>query len=151
MRSAASWELTWTTVIFGKNTTEAVNKLSYRLNLPADSVVLTTVLENHSNGLPWRARAHVVHVGATPEGRLDRQDFDRKLAEHAGRLALVTVSGASNVTGFIQPVHELARKAHAHGARIMVDVASGEYFPAGYQDPFNEYLPWIGANERSAH
>jgi selenocysteine lyase/cysteine desulfurase len=110
-------------VIFGKNTTEAVNKLSYRLPLRDDSVVLTTMLEHHSNDLPWRSRARVVHVGATPEGRLDLEDFDRKLAEHAGRLALVTVSGASNVTGFIQPVHELARKAHAHGAPILVDAA----------------------------
>jgi len=111
------------TVIFGKNTTEAVNKLSYRLPLAADSVVLTTLLEHHSNDLPWRSRAKVVHVGATPEGRLDLEDSDRKLAQYAGRLALVTVSGASNVTGFIQPVHDLARKAHAHGARILVDAA----------------------------
>jgi selenocysteine lyase/cysteine desulfurase len=111
------------TVIFGKNTTEAVNKLSYRLPLTPDSVVLTTMLEHHSNDLPWRSRAQVVHVGATPEGRLDLEDFDRKLAEYAGRLALVTVSGASNVTGFIQPVHELARKVHAHGTRILVDAA----------------------------
>lgn len=111
------------TVIFGKNTTEAVNKLSYRLPLSMDSVVLTTVLEHHSNDLPWRSRAHVVHVGATPEGRLDLEDFDRKLAEYAGQVALVSVSGASNVTGFIQPVDMLARKAHAHGARILVDAA----------------------------
>lgn len=116
-------DLTSNTVIFGKNTTEAVNKLSYRLPLTTDSVVLTTMMEHHSNDLPWRSRAQVVHVGATPEGRLDLDDFDRKLAEHAGRLALVTVSGASNVTGFIQPVHDLARKVHAHGARILVDAA----------------------------
>jgi len=110
-------DLSNNTVIFGKNTTEAVNKL------PADSIVLTTLMEHHSNDLPWRSRAQVVHVGATPEGRLDLEDFDRKLAQYAGRLALVTVSGASNVTGFIQPVHDLARKAHAHGARILVDAA----------------------------
>src|SRR3989304_5403951 len=116
-------DLSNNTVIFGKNTTEAVNKLSYRLPLSADSVVLTALLEHHSNDLPWRSRAQVVHVGATPEGRLDLADFDRKLAQYAGRLALVTVSGASNVTGFIQPVHDLARKAHAHGARILVDAA----------------------------
>ena len=116
-------DLSRNTVIFGKNTTEAVNKLSYRLPLSADSVVLTTILEHHSNDLPWRSRAQVVHVGATPEGRLDLEDFDRKLAQYADRLALVTVSGASNVTGFIQPVHDLARKVHAHGARILVDAA----------------------------
>jgi len=111
------------TVIFGKNTTEAVNKLSYRLPLDPDAVVLTTVLEHHSNDLPWRRAAHVVHVGATPEGRLDEADFDRQLAKHGSRVALVTVSGASNVSGFVQPVHRLAEKAHAVGARILVDVA----------------------------
>jgi selenocysteine lyase/cysteine desulfurase len=111
------------TVIFGKNTTEAINKLSYRLPLRDDSVILSTIMEHHSNDLPWRNRATVVHVGATPEGRLDEDDFDRQLARHAGRVALVTVSAASNVTGFLQPVHRLARKAHAAGTRIMVDAA----------------------------
>ena len=111
------------TVIFGKNTTEALNKLSYRLPLPPEAVVITTQLEHHSNDLPWRNRAKVVHVQATPEGRLDENDFDRKLADYAGRIALVAVTGASNVTGFIQPIHRLARKAHAAGAKILVDAA----------------------------
>jgi selenocysteine lyase/cysteine desulfurase len=110
-------------VIFGKNTTEAVNKLSYRLPIPPDGVVITTILEHHSNDLPWRRAAGVVHVGATPEGRLDEADFDRQLAAYGGRVALVTVSGASNVSGFVQPIHRLARKAHAVGARILVDAA----------------------------
>lgn len=116
-------DLRTNTVIFGKNTTEAINKLSYRLNLPADAVVITTQLEHHSNDLPWRGRCQVVHVRATPEGRLDEEDFDRQLARCAGRIGLVAVTGASNVTGFLQPVHRLARKAHAVGARILVDAA----------------------------
>lgn len=111
------------TVIFGKNTTEAINKLSYRLALRPDDVIITTQLEHHSNDLPWRARARVVHVRATPEGRLDEEDFDRQLARYAGRIGLVAVTGASNVTGFLQPIHRLARKAHAAGARILVDAA----------------------------
>ena len=116
-------DLNINTVIFTKNTTEAVNKLSYRLPMAPDSVVITTELEHHSNDLPWRDRAQVVHVRATPEGRLDEEDFDRQLAEHAGRVALVTVTGAANVTGFLQPIHRLARKAHAVEARILVDAA----------------------------
>ncbi|MFQ5575478.1 MAG: aminotransferase class V-fold PLP-dependent enzyme [Anaerolineae bacterium] len=111
------------TVIFGKNTTEAINKLSYRFPLPGDAVVLTTLLEHHSNDLPWRHRTRVVHVRATPDGRLDEDDFDRQLARHAGRVALVSVTGASNVTGFLLPIHRLARKAHAAGAKILVDAA----------------------------
>lgn len=111
------------TVIFGKNTTEAINKLAWRLPLEPDAVILTTQLEHHSNDLPWRPRAHVVHVRALPDGRLDEDDFDRQLARHAGRVALVAVSGASNVSGFLQPIHRLARKTHAAGALILVDAA----------------------------
>src|SRR5512136_1944795 len=58
-------DLNANTVIFGKNTTEAINKLSYRLPLPPEAVVITTQLEHHSNDLPWRRRAEVVHVRAT--------------------------------------------------------------------------------------
>jgi selenocysteine lyase/cysteine desulfurase len=110
-------------VIFGKNTTEAINKLSFRLGLGCDDVVLTTLIEHHSNDLPWREHATVVHVRATPEGRLDEDDFDRQLAAHRGRVKLVAVTAASNVSGFIQPVHRLARKAHDAGAWILADCA----------------------------
>jgi selenocysteine lyase/cysteine desulfurase len=80
-------------------------------------------MEHHSNDLPWRSRAEVIHIRATAEGRLDEDDFDRQLAKYGGRVALVAVAGASNVSGFIQPIHRLARKAHAVGARILVDAA----------------------------
>jgi selenocysteine lyase/cysteine desulfurase len=110
-------------VVFGKNTTEAINKLSYRYPLPKDAVVLTTLMEHHSNDLPWRGRATVVRARVTADGRLDEEDFDRLLHDYGTRIALVTVCGASNVTGFVQPVHRLARKAHAVGACILVDAA----------------------------
>ncbi len=116
-------DLSTNCVIFGKNTTEAINKLSYRIPLADDAVVITTMMEHHSNDLPWRGRTKVVHVSVTPEGRLDEDDFDRQLEKYSGRIALVAVAGASNVTGFIQPIHELARKAHEHGAMILVDAA----------------------------
>jgi selenocysteine lyase/cysteine desulfurase len=110
-------------VLFGKNTTEALNRLARSLRMPPGSVVLTTLLEHHSNDLPWRARTRTVHVRALPDGTLDEDDLDRRLAEHAGRVALLAVSGASNVTGVVQPVHELAEKVHAVGGRILVDAA----------------------------
>jgi selenocysteine lyase/cysteine desulfurase len=111
------------TVIFGKNTTEAINKLSYRLPLGPDAVVISTIMEHHSNDLPWRNRARVVHVRATADGRLDEEHFDQLLREHAGSIALVTVTAASNVTGLLQPVYRLARKSHEAGTRILVDAA----------------------------
>jgi len=111
------------TVIFGKNTTEAINKLAFRYPLGRDSVVLSTMMEHHSNDLPWRRRAQVVRAQVTSDGRLDEDDVDRLLGQYGDRIALLTVSGASNVTGFVQPIHRLARKAHAVGARILVDAA----------------------------
>jgi cysteine desulfurase/selenocysteine lyase len=111
------------TVIFGKNTTEAINKLAHRYPFRPRDVVLSTALEHHSNDLPWRARAEVVRARLTPDGRLDEDHFDELLRTYNERVALVTVSGASNVTGFVQPIHRLARKAHRIGARILVDAA----------------------------
>jgi selenocysteine lyase/cysteine desulfurase len=110
-------------VVFTKNTTEAINKLARALPLPAGSVVLTTQMEHHSNDLPWRARGRTVQVASTTDGTLDLHDLDRHLAEHAGRVTLLAVSGASNVTGVVPPVHELAEKVHAAGGRILVDAA----------------------------
>lgn len=112
------------TCAFVKNTTEAVNKLSRRFPFTAKrQVVITTGMEHHSNDLPWRRAAETVHVHLHPDGRLDMEDFDAQLAKHAGRVALVALSGASNVTGFLNPVHDLAEKAHAAGAHIFVDCA----------------------------
>jgi cysteine desulfurase / selenocysteine lyase len=112
------------TCIFGKNTTEAINKLARRFSFTDQRrVVLTSGMEHHSNDLPWRAVAQTVHVRLTPDGRLDEADFNEQLRQYAGHVALVAISGASNVTGFINPVHRLAEKAHAAGAMILVDCA----------------------------
>ncbi len=112
------------TCIFGKNTTEAINKLARRFPFtPERDVVLTSGMEHHSNDLPWRAAAKTIHAGLTPDGRLDEADFDAQLARYADRLALVAITGASNVTGTLNPIHRLAEKAHAAGALILVDCA----------------------------
>jgi cysteine desulfurase/selenocysteine lyase len=112
------------TCIFGKNTTEAINKLARRFPFTTRrNVVLTSAMEHHSNDLPWRAAAHTVHTRLTEDGRLDEQDFDDKLAAYSDRVALVAITGASNVTGFINPIHRLAEKTHRAGASIFVDCA----------------------------
>ena len=112
------------TCIFGKNTTEAINKLAHRFPFqgPRD-VVLASGMEHHSNDLPWRAAAKTVHIALSPDGRLDEGDFDARLAAYSGRVALVAITGASNVTGYLNPIHRLAEKAHAAGAMIAVDCA----------------------------
>lgn len=112
------------TCIFVKNTTEAINKLARRLRFsPQKNIVICSGMEHHSNDLPWRAAAKTLHVALTPDGQIDERDFDRLLNIYEGRIALVAISGASNVTGFINPIHRLAEKSHAAGAQILVDCA----------------------------
>ncbi|HET7376026.1 MAG TPA: aminotransferase class V-fold PLP-dependent enzyme, partial [Anaerolineae bacterium] len=111
------------TVIFGKNTSEAINKLSYRFPLNKDDIVLVSLLEHHSNDLPWRAQARVEHIMADKLGHLDENDLDRLLQQYAGKVKLVAITGASNVTGLMPDAHRIAEKAHAAGAQILVDCA----------------------------
>jgi selenocysteine lyase/cysteine desulfurase len=111
------------TVIFGKNTTEAINKLARRYPLAPGDVVLCSLMEHHSNDLPWRQRSQLHHIAVNDDGTLDEEDFERLLRQHAGKVKLVAISGASNVTGCLNPIHHLAERAHAVGARILVDAA----------------------------
>ncbi len=116
-------DLSDSVVLFCKNTTEAINKLANRFSFQPGDVVLTSVMEHHSNELPWRKVAQVVHIEVTPDGRIDENDFREKISRFGSKIKLIAVSGASNVTGFINPVHTYARWAHAIGAQIMVDAA----------------------------
>ncbi|MBE0432064.1 aminotransferase class V-fold PLP-dependent enzyme [candidate division WOR-3 bacterium] len=120
------------TVIFCKNTTEAINRLAWRFQCPtikamgqdADKpVILTSIMEHHSNELPWRKVGRVVHIDLNPDGTISMRDFDDKIRQHKGKVCLVAISGASNVTGYINPIHEYAAKAHEAGAQIAVDAA----------------------------
>ena len=111
------------TVIVTRNTTESLNRLAALFPFKPDSLVLTTLMEHHSNDLPWRRRARVVHAGLNPAGSLDLDDFAAKLKELSGKGALVAVTGASNVTGWVNPIHRLAQLAHEAGAKIAVDAA----------------------------
>lgn len=110
-------------VILGKNCTEAINKLARRLPFRLGEVVLSSIMEHHSNDLPWRAVAQVAHIRVDSLGRLDEEHFAALLRRYAGRVRLVAISGGSNVTGAIAPIHRLAEQAHAAGAEIFVDCA----------------------------
>jgi selenocysteine lyase/cysteine desulfurase len=111
------------TVIFTKNSTECINKLSNRFAFASDDVVITTTMEHHSNDLPWRKNATVVHAGITADGHLNMQELADALARNRGRVRLVAVNGASNITGICSPIHDIARRAHEAGAEIFVDAA----------------------------
>lgn len=114
-------------VLFCKNTTEAINKLAARFHCPGAGeekpVILTTIMEHHSNELPWRKVGNVVHVELNDDGTVDLDDLKRNLDRYKDKIQLVAVTAASNVTGYINPVHNIARWAHAVGAQIAVDAA----------------------------
>lgn len=110
-------------VIFGKNTSEAINKLASRLPLRPDDVVICTVMEHHSNDLPWRGRAQVVYVGLKADKSLDVEDLARKLEQFGERVKLIAITGASNVSGYTPPIYAIAELAHHYGARVLVDCA----------------------------
>ncbi|WP_205647626.1 aminotransferase class V-fold PLP-dependent enzyme [Agromyces badenianii] len=101
-------------VVFTRNTTDALNLLARAV--PGDTVVLD--LEHHANLLPWHSR-RVVEAQATITDTLDA--LDAELARRPA--ALLSVTGASNVTGEVLPIGLLAGIAHARGARIAVDAA----------------------------
>lgn len=106
------------TTVIVRNTTEAVNVLAAAL--PAGTRVLSSPVEHHANMLPWRR--HDVRVLPHPSSPAHLlAATHRALRER--RTDLLAVTGASNVTGEVWPLAELAALAHAHGAQLFVDAA----------------------------
>lgn len=111
------------TVIFVKNATEAINKLSYRLQLSKNDVVISSLMEHHSNDLPWRNKCNTQYINLLEDGKLDLNDLEKKLNLYKGKVKLVAVTGCSNVTGYINDIHYIASLSHKYGAKILVDAA----------------------------
>jgi selenocysteine lyase/cysteine desulfurase len=107
-------------VILCGNTTQALD-LAAHVMAHREGVTLVSLMEHHSNDLPHRSRGKVVHFGVKDDGTLDYDDLEAKLRQHP--VKLVAVTGASNVTGYLPDIHQIARLAHAHGARILIDGA----------------------------
>lgn len=108
------------TVILLGNTSQALD-LAAHVMAGVEGVTLVSLLEHHSNDLPHRRRGQVVRFGLLPDGTLDYGGLEQLLREH--RVRLVALTGASNVTGYLPDLDRVARLAHAHGARILVDAA----------------------------
>jgi len=111
------------TVFYTANTTDGINKLASALIRSKSDMVLTTRMEHHANDLPWRARARTVYAEVDVDGRLKINDIERLLRQYRGQIKYVTVTAASNVTGYVNEVHHIARVAHRYGAKIIVDGA----------------------------
>ena len=134
----------YTTVFTGSGVTGGLNRMARVLaeRRPERDLVITTLMEHHANDLPHRKHVgEVVHVPLEndPDGEAGRVDIGALRAaidEHADRLNYVAVTAASNVTGIVNPVHEVARHAHAAGALCVVDAAqSAAHVPISVQGP----------------
>lgn len=119
-------------VVFTSGTTHGINMIARGLGLDRDARVLVVQDSHHSNLLPWRQHAKVDVAPVDPRGLLDEPAFERLLQR---RPRVVTLTGASNVTGVYQPVQRLAAMAKQAGALVVLDAAQSmphrPEFPVG--------------------
>jgi selenocysteine lyase/cysteine desulfurase len=118
----------------GSGATGAIDKLIRLLALTAADrpVVFIGPYEHHSNELPWReSPPEVITIGEDGDGRVDLEQLDYELRHHADRAVKIgTFSAASNVTGVITDVEQVAITLHRHGAMSCWDyAAAGPYLP----------------------
>ena len=110
------------TCFYVNSTTDGLNKLASALITSKEDVVLTTRIEHHANDLSWRERCNkVLYAEVDDKGRVIYDDIERLLKTN--KVKIVSVSAASNVTGYVNDVHRVARLAHKYGAKIVVDGA----------------------------
>jgi len=116
-------------IIFVRNATEGVNLVAYtwgRENIKAGDRIVSTVLEHHSNFVPWQqlakdVGAQIVMIDVDDEGRLRRDQFTAALAN--GGVKLVAITSTSNGLGTVTPAKELTAEAKAAGATVLIDAA----------------------------
>ena len=118
-------------IVFTKNASEALNLVARVLGEPGEFAVtrgdevLVTEMEHHSNLVPWqqlcqRVRADLRWFGLTDDGHLDLSRIDELITKHTKVVSLTLVS---NMLGTVNPVTEIARRAHEVGALVVVDAS----------------------------
>ncbi len=115
-------------VIFTRNATEAINLVAYAwggANVGKGDEIIVTDMEHHSNIVPWqllaqRSGATLRFIPVTADGQLDLTVFDALLSP---RTRIVSFTGMSNVLGTITPAARIIERAHAAGARVLLDAS----------------------------
>jgi cysteine desulfurase / selenocysteine lyase len=137
-------------VIFTRGTTEGINLVAHsfgrRLLRPGDEVLLT-MMEHHSNIVPWQLVAEqtgalVRAVPITDQGELDLEQFERQLSD---RTRLVSLVHVSNALGTVNPVKQIIRIAHHHGIPVLLDGAqSAPHLKVDVQDLDCDFYAFSG-------
>lgn len=109
------------TTFYCTSASDGLNRLASALVKDKGDRVLVSRMEHHSNDLPWRYYGTPVYADVDVKGRLKIEDIERLLKEYNGAIKFVSVTAASNVTGYVNDVHAIAKLAHQYGAQIVVD------------------------------
>ena len=137
-------------VIFVRNATEGVNLVAYtwgRDNIKSGDRVISTVLEHHSDFVPWQqlakdVGAQIVMIDVDEDGRLRRDQLSAELKKGAKLLA---ITHTSNGLGTVNPIKEIVAEAHAAGATVLVDAAQAvPHTPVDVTDLDCDFLVFSG-------
>ena len=137
-------------IVFAKNVTEVINLVAYsyaRCVLePGDEVIITD-MEHHSNIVPWQLmrdeRGLVLkYVSCTDDGEFRIEDLAKLITP---KTKLISLTHVSNVMGTVVPIKEVAKLAHEHGAKLMVDGAQAVmHMPVDVQDLDCDFYAFTG-------
>jgi cysteine desulfurase/selenocysteine lyase len=137
-------------IIFVNGTTEAINLVAYAWgcrHLAKGDEVLVSLMEHHSNIVPWellsKVRGFTVkYVGLKDDGTLDYEDFENKISK---KTRIVCISHVSNVTGVVNDVKRIAQVAREYNALTLVDGAqSVPHMPVNVKDLDVDFLAFSG-------
>jgi cysteine desulfurase / selenocysteine lyase len=137
-------------IVFTKGTTEAINLVASSFGkafLQPGDEVLITVMEHHSNIVPWQLiceekGAHLKAVPINDRGELILEEFERLLTD---RTKIVCVAHIANSTGTLNPIEEIITKAHAKGAKVLIDGAqSAAHMPIDVQKLKADFFVFSG-------
>lgn len=139
-------------IVFTRNASEAINLVARswgEANLRPGDEVLLTVMEHHSNLVPWQLLADrtgcvLRHAGLSESGELDLEDLRNKITDRTRLVSLVQVS---NTLGCLNPISQVAALAHAAGALVLVDACQSlPHLPVNVKELDADFL--VGSSHK---
>ncbi len=106
-------------VIFTSNCTDSINQLVRMLNIKKKDNIICSILEHHSNILPWINNGNVLVVNTTKDGIVDLKELEDLLKNN--KVKVVSITALSNVTGNVQPIKEICALTHKYKAIAVID------------------------------
>lgn len=122
--------------VFMKNTTEGINLIANSYPWEAGDHIITTLLEHHSNLLPWlrlqKKGVNVTVVSPDSKGKVDISSIEKAFTE---KTKLIAITQVSNVFGSVQDIKKITKLAHRHGIKVLIDGAqSAGHMPVSLKD-----------------